>query len=249
MRPADDCKPELSKTSTRASGAYRVWPSLRPIRPDAPPGSRRRGALRFAARAGPGALSAPRLAVRLTSGASSCTTEGPTSWTPCRPPRPHSPSSREGRRFPRPEVPSAGKANHVSSRAAPRPLRAGASFFGAPSPENPKAPSSTARQRPAATERLCLDRSATCRFLQAARSTSTTRERPNLARFAAFSASKRRSTREQRATGHPEPGWRLESACLVGRRCRPASMRCEAPRPTGARRALTCHRPSECRRR
>jgi hypothetical protein len=164
--------------------------------------------------------------------------------------RSFSPSSRDGRRLGRPEAPSTGKRALMSPRSMHRPCGRGIGP-GAPSPESAvRASGSTVRTHSAATEHACIDRSATCQNLQAARSTSTTRKRPNLARGHAFSASTRRSSQgaaSRRAPG--KPSWRLGGACLAGRRNNPVSMRTLAPRPTGARRALTRRHPGSRRRR
>jgi hypothetical protein len=187
--------------------------------------------------------------VRLTSDASSRHGAHPR-WGSHRAPRSLSPPPRDGRRFGRPEAPSTDKRALTNSRSRHRPCDRG--FVpDAPSPENTRrASGSTVRTRSAATEHACIDRSATCQNLQAARSTSTTRERPNLARDHAFSAWTRHSSQgaaSRRAPG--KPSWRLGGACLAGRRSDPVSMRTLAPRPTGARRALTRRYPGSCRRR
>lgn len=111
---------------------------------------------------------------------------------------------RDGRRFGRPEAPSTGKRALTDSRPTLRP--SGWSLVpGAPSPEDAKRASGlTVRARSAATEHVRIDRSATCQNLQAARSTSTTHERPNLARAHAFSAWTRRSS--QGAASRKAPG-------------------------------------------
>lgn len=172
MRPADNCKPDCQRrvpVHPAPTASHRAFTRLDPIHRAV-----HAVAARFGSSHGPAAercrlrgrsCDSP-LALRRVRNASN-------ELEARRPPRPHSPQSREGRRLQRPEAPSAGKANHESSRTAPRPLRAATSFLAPHHSRTSRVPSSTARQRSAATKRHCIDRSATCRFLQAARSTST----------------------------------------------------------------------------
>lgn len=220
MRPADDCKPDCQRRVPVRPVPTASRRGISPTGLDAPRGSRRRGTLWFAAAGSPDACSAPGLPSRLASDASS-PVQCELKRVGCTPhqPRPLSPSPREGRRLLRPEASSSDERAQMNPRTTLRP-RGRSIVPGVPSPECPtRVPSLTVRPCSAATEHVCIDRSATCQNLQAARSTSTTCQCPNLARGHAFSAQKRRSIQGAASRKTPEkPGWRLEGACLAGRR-------------------------------
>lgn len=216
MRPADLCKPELSKTSTRASGAY---PACRVMNPT--------HGMRCAVHAVATSFGPPRgttssfvghrSLLRLASGAPSPYASAPRD----RAVRPRSLPSppRERRRTPRPEAPSTDKRALASSRSPRRRCRR-RDVPGNPSTEShegSRARSSTrAQPQPRAPTSIGRPSAGICKQPEAR---ARPAKRPNLARAEAFSAPTRCPTEGLRAAKHPgEPGWRPEGAGLASRR-------------------------------
>ena len=238
MRPADLCKPELSKTSTRAFGAYPASQVMSPTR-----------VMRCAVHAVATSFGPPRGTTSSFFGRRSLLRLASSAPSPHASARTRTESYDQGR-FSRRLV--TGDALHDPKRLPPtsallraRDRRSGVATF-ATVPGRPSTDSHEgirARSRTRAQPQPCVRTSIGRPFAgicKQPKARARPAKRPNLARTGTFSAPERLPQKGCEPRNTRKTSWRPEGAGPASRRTTSQRVH-EARRPADARRALTCH--------